>query len=31
MKTRDLLGNAITGASDEGAGYYEQALKHLLC
>jgi hypothetical protein len=31
MKTRDLLGNAITGASAEGAAYYEQALKHLLC
>ena len=31
MKTRDLLGNAITGASAEGASYYEQALKHLLC
>ena len=31
MKTRDLLGNAITGASVEGAEHYEQALKHLLC
>jgi len=31
MKNRDLLGNPTTGASAEGAAYYEQALKHLLC
>ena len=31
MKTRDSLGNAITGASAEGAAFYEQSLKHLLC